>query len=102
VFAMEEARMLKHNYVGTEHILLGLVRKGEEVAVQVLIALGADLDRVRQAVPQLLSRRTSDDEATEHPIHAPTCLHCFAALDDTLAIQTVEAAGEEPTPVKIA
>src|SRR6478752_1728201 len=55
VLAQEEARMLRHNYIGTEHILLGLIREGEGVAAQVLVKLGADLNRVRQQVLQLLS-----------------------------------------------
>ncbi|WP_107491068.1 ATP-dependent Clp protease ATP-binding subunit, partial [Thermobifida fusca] len=54
VLAQEEARMLNHNYIGTEHILLGLIREGEGVAAQVLVKLGADLNRVRQQVIQLL------------------------------------------------
>ena len=49
-----EAEQLGHNYIGTEHILLGLVREGDGVGVQVLIMLGADLNRVRQQVIQLL------------------------------------------------
>jgi len=52
--AIEEARLLGHNYVGTEHILLGLIREGEGVAAQVLQNLGADLDRVRNQVIHLL------------------------------------------------
>jgi hypothetical protein len=55
VLAQEEARMLNHNYIGTEHILLGLIREGEGVTAQVLVKLGADLNRVRQQVIQLLS-----------------------------------------------
>src|SRR5659263_57025 len=55
VLAQEEARKLKHNYIGTEHILLGLIREGEGVAAQVLTKLGADLNRVRQQVIQLVS-----------------------------------------------
>ena len=54
VLAQEEARMLNHNYIGTEHILLGLIREGDGVAAQVLVKLGADLNRVRQQVIQLL------------------------------------------------
>jgi Clp amino terminal domain, pathogenicity island component len=54
VLAQEEARMLNHNYIGTEHILLGLISEGEGVAAQVLVRLGADLNRVRQQVIQLL------------------------------------------------
>jgi ATP-dependent Clp protease ATP-binding subunit ClpC len=50
-----EALQLGHSYIGTEHILLGLIREGEGVAAQVLVKLGADLDRVRQQVFQLLT-----------------------------------------------
>ena len=52
--ALREALQLGHNYIGTEHILLGLIREGEGVAAQVLVKLGADLNRVRQQVIQLL------------------------------------------------
>jgi ATP-dependent Clp protease ATP-binding subunit ClpC len=53
--SLREALQLGHNYIGTEHILLGLIREGEGVAAQVLVKLGADLNRVRQQVLQLLS-----------------------------------------------
>ena len=53
--SLREALQLGHNYIGTEHILLGLIREGEGVAAQVLTKLGADLNRVRQQVIQLLS-----------------------------------------------
>ncbi|HEY2331553.1 MAG TPA: Clp protease N-terminal domain-containing protein, partial [Acidimicrobiales bacterium] len=53
--SLREALQLGHNYIGTEHILLGLIREGEGVAAQVLAKLGADLSRVRQQVIQLLS-----------------------------------------------
>ena len=53
--SLREALQLGHNYIGTEHILLGLIREGEGVAAQVLTKLGADLSRVRQQVIQLLS-----------------------------------------------
>jgi ATP-dependent Clp protease ATP-binding subunit ClpC len=53
--SLREALQLGHNYIGTEHMLLGLVREGEGVAAQVLVNLGADLSRVRQQVIQLLS-----------------------------------------------
>jgi len=53
--SLREALQLGHNYIGTEHILLGLIREGEGVAAQVLQKLGADLNRVRQQVLQLLS-----------------------------------------------
>src|SRR6266498_3479828 len=54
-FSLRESLQLGHNYIGTEHILLGLIREGEGVAAQVLQKLGADLNRVRQQVIQLLS-----------------------------------------------
>ncbi|MCH8899696.1 MAG: AAA family ATPase, partial [Acidobacteria bacterium] len=53
--SLREALQLGHNYIGTEHILLGLIREGEGVAAQVLQQLGADLPKVRQTVIQLLS-----------------------------------------------
>ena len=53
--SLREALQLGHNYIGTEHMLLGLVREGEGVAATVLVNLGADLSRVRQQVIQLLS-----------------------------------------------
>jgi ATP-dependent Clp protease ATP-binding subunit ClpA len=52
--SLREALQLGHNYIGTEHILLGLIREGEGVAAQVLVKLGADLSRVRQQVVQVL------------------------------------------------
>jgi hypothetical protein len=53
--SLREALQLGHNYIGTEHILLGLIREGEGVAAQVLVGLGAGLDRVRGQVVQLLA-----------------------------------------------
>ncbi|XVX20974.1 ATP-dependent Clp protease ATP-binding subunit [Actinomycetota bacterium] len=53
--SLREALQLGHNYIGTEHILLGLIREGEGVAAQVLVKLGADLNSVRQQVIQLIS-----------------------------------------------
>ena len=52
--SLREALQLDHNYIGTEHILLGLIREGDGVAAQVLVNLGADLNRARQQVIQLL------------------------------------------------
>jgi hypothetical protein len=52
--SLREALQLGHHYIGTEHILLGLIREGDGVAAQVLVKLGADLNRVRQQVIQLL------------------------------------------------
>ena len=62
--ALREALKLGHNYIGTEHIVLGLVREGEGVAAQVLVELGAELPRVRQQVVQLLAARVRDRQAS--------------------------------------
>ena len=61
--SLREALQLGHNYIGTEHLLLGLLKEGEGVASQVLIKLGADLGKVRQTVIELLSgyQRNGDD-----------------------------------------
>jgi len=60
--SLREALQLGHNYIGTEHILLGLIREGEGVAAQVLQKLGADLPKVRQTVIQLLSGAPSEEQ----------------------------------------
>ncbi|MBL7092092.1 MAG: ATP-dependent Clp protease ATP-binding subunit [Candidatus Omnitrophica bacterium] len=54
--SMEEARQLGHNYIGTEHLLLGLLREGEGVAAQVLLGLGLDLNKLRSEVMELLGQ----------------------------------------------
>ena len=59
--SLREAQQLGHNYIGTEHILLGLIREGSGVAAQVLVKLGADLDRTRQQVVQLLRGYQGED-----------------------------------------
>jgi ATP-dependent Clp protease ATP-binding subunit ClpC len=121
--SLREALQLGHNYIGTEHILLGLIREGEGIAAQVLQKLGADLNRVRQTVVQLLSgyragaevtgvegaaemvELTSEMAITEEPLghDAPTCPNCFGALDETLAVRVLETTAEgEPLSVKIA
>jgi ATP-dependent Clp protease ATP-binding subunit ClpC len=62
--ALQESQSLGHDYIGTEHILLGLIRQGEGVAAQVLSELGADLDPAREQVIRLLDeyRRTHGHE----------------------------------------
>ena len=78
--SLREALQLGHNYIGTEHMLLGLVREGEGVAAQVLVSLGADLARVRQQVIQLLSGYqgkesvgAGPDRRLPRPRRAPRC-----------------------------
>jgi ATP-dependent Clp protease ATP-binding subunit ClpC len=118
--ALREALQLGHNYIGTEHILLGLIREGEGVAAQVLQSLGVDLNRARQAVIQLLAGYAIEAEAAGgetvgarvEPVavpvemvddDAPTCPNCFGSLDETLAVKVLETTAEdEPFSVKIA
>jgi ATP-dependent Clp protease ATP-binding subunit ClpC len=119
--SLREALQLGHNYIGTEHILLGLIREGEGVAAQVLQKLGADPNRVRQTVIQLLGpataeavggaeyadvtyERTESSAPSSEPLtDAPTCPNCFGALDETLAVRVLETtADDEPFSVKIA
>jgi hypothetical protein len=98
--SLREALQLGHNYIGTEHILLGLIREGEGVAAQVLVNVGADLSSVRQRVIQSLSGlagSTRDDRSEPHSavvqaqsMHAqvfaarsiPTCSFCGRDLWD--------------------
>jgi ATP-dependent Clp protease ATP-binding subunit ClpC len=124
--SLREALQLGHNYIGTEHILLGLIREGEGVAAQVLQKLGAGLDRVRQTVIQILSGYAAGARAGKieggaemakmeeglageiapsvlSAADAPTCPNCFAALDETLAVKELETMAEgESYSVKIA
>jgi len=109
--ALREALELGHDHIGTEHILLGLVREGEGVASQVLVALGADLDRVREAVIGMLRGYSAELEMaapSPRPFEVPRrvpplCPNCSEVLSNTLAVRVVETAGEdEPIAVKIA
>ena len=59
--SLREALQLGHNYIGTEHILLGLIHEGDGVAAQVLVGLGVDLDRTRQLVTQILTGRHREE-----------------------------------------
>jgi ATP-dependent Clp protease ATP-binding subunit ClpC len=73
-YAIEEARKLNHNYVGTEHLLLGLIREGEGVAAQVLMNLGLRLDEVREEVHNLLGRNAKPDRESSYrnPLPLPS------------------------------
>ncbi len=65
--AMDEARNLGHNYIGTEHLLLGLIRENEGVASQVLLNLGLDLNKVRKEIMELLGTTSANYDATQQP-----------------------------------
>ena len=66
VLAQQEARILDHNYIGTEHILLGLIREGDGVAARALTALGISLDAMRQAVENIIGRGTQSLPESGH------------------------------------
>jgi len=68
--SLRESQQLGHNYIGTEHILLGLIREGDGVAPQVLVRLGADLNRVRQQVIQVIHDRPPLEGAPATEIQA--------------------------------
>ncbi len=70
--AMEEARNLGHNYIGTEHLLLGLIREGEGVASQVFMNMGLDLEKVREEVIKLLGSTTPGSQYGPGPAQGPT------------------------------
>jgi ATP-dependent Clp protease ATP-binding subunit ClpC len=84
--AIDEARRLGHNYIGTEHLLLGLVREGEGIAAGVLESLGVNLDKVRHEVIRVLSQSSSTGPAqeTKRASKTPTV--------DALGINLTEAA----------
>ncbi|HEX5395554.1 MAG TPA: ATP-dependent Clp protease ATP-binding subunit, partial [Candidatus Limnocylindria bacterium] len=84
--AIDEARRLGHNYIGTEHLLLGLVREGEGIAAGVLESLGVNLDKVRHQVIHVLSQSTSvsPTQESKRPSKTPTL--------DQLGINLTEAA----------
>lgn len=69
--AFDEARQLGHTYIGTEHILLGLIREGEGVAAQVLANMGIDLETVRKQVVEVLGGKTQGGKAA-HARKTPT------------------------------
>src|SRR4051812_34313857 len=81
--SLREALQLGHNYIGTEHILLGLIREGEGVAAQVLVKLGADLSRVRQQVIQLLSGYQGGQGKPGEPQAAAAGASAAAGKEDT-------------------
>jgi ATP-dependent Clp protease ATP-binding subunit ClpC len=100
--ALREALQLGHNYIGTEHILLGLVREGEGVAAQVLQKLGGDLNRVRQAVIRLLGEKGQGPTAGLHEevegeggLPAPRCPRCSADLAVFATYRTITVPNEE-------
>jgi hypothetical protein len=110
--SLREALQLGHNYIGTEHILLGLVREAEGVAAQVLVSLGADLANVRQQVLDLLDGNPAHSTAHEAraapsgPVR-PRCGRCGASVSESARYGRIEArpggedAGEGQGPLSV-
>jgi ATP-dependent Clp protease ATP-binding subunit ClpC len=114
--ALREALQLGHNYIGTEHLLLGLVREGEGVAAQVLVKLGANLSRMREEVLQLLRGHVGPAVETVGPGGAlvtevrvppedrPVCPTCQASLAEAATVGTLElreATADGRVPVRV-
>ncbi len=95
-----------HSYIGTEHLLLGLVREGEGVAATVLIELGADLGRVRQEVIQFMSGHPGSESMTEGGLASrhlfaggtegtdPRCPRCRSELAEVARFRTLAVSPE--------
>jgi ATP-dependent Clp protease ATP-binding subunit ClpC len=105
--SLRESIQLGHNYIGTEHILLGLVREGEGVAAQVLVNRGAGLDAVRGAVLMLLesireippeARAAAErvieaqEQAEVEPARWPVCPRCRKPLEETAGYRVLDVA----------
>ncbi|HEX4433953.1 MAG TPA: Clp protease N-terminal domain-containing protein [Acidimicrobiales bacterium] len=109
--SLREALQLNHSYIGTEHILLGLAREGEGVAARVLVELGADLLRVRQAVNDILTagpaaRPAATVREPEHAAEAlrdPSCPGCSALLVDAARFRTLSVPpdDEKASPMSV-
>ena len=106
--ALRQALQLGHNYIGTEHILLGLIREGEGVGVHVLVSLGVDPQRVHQRVIEMLSEygemaaelgvplSSPDRPPSRGPSGSPPdCPYCRASLRQVVAAVTVPLASDE-------
>jgi ATP-dependent Clp protease ATP-binding subunit ClpC len=114
--ALREALQLNHSYIGTEHILLGLVREGNGVATTVLVELGVDLGRVRQAVNNLMTGglEVQTGQRAEQPAGGaprgrhggePSCPRCRAALAESARFRTMaipaDSEASDPLPVYV-
>jgi ATP-dependent Clp protease ATP-binding subunit ClpC len=91
--ALREALQLGHNYIGTEHILLGIIREGEGVAAQVLVKSGLDLNRVRQAVLKRLADALEESVKKRRAEEGPSgrLLHQLEMLGHRVVANELEA-----------
>jgi ATP-dependent Clp protease ATP-binding subunit ClpA len=90
--SLREALQMNHSYIGTEHLLLGLVREGEGVAATVLVSLGADLGRVRQEVVNILSgvqEPQREPTSTTSVSLEPCCPRCRESLGEVARFRTI-------------
>jgi ATP-dependent Clp protease ATP-binding subunit ClpC len=95
--SLREALRLGHNYIGTEHVLLGLVEEGEGVAAQVLVKKGATLEAVRGAVLKLLEGYVPEmaPEGAPGKATGPLCPRCRAPLEEDVAYRVLDVAAHE-------
>ena len=100
--ALREALQMNHSYIGTEHILLGLVREGEGVAATVLVSLGADLSRVRREVSNLMSGAQESESvgrfgvpAQPSPPREPCCPRCNGNVSEAARFRTLVVEPDE-------
>jgi ATP-dependent Clp protease ATP-binding subunit ClpA len=84
--SLREALQLGHDYIGTEHILLGLIRESDGVAAQVLVKLGADLNRVRQQVIQLLHRHPAEEHGPGAEVRLEMVEQRLTAIEQRVGI----------------
>ena len=97
--SLREALQFGHNYIGTEHILLGLIREGEGVAAQVLVTLGGDLSAIRQQVIRLLKENPTTDEL---PRAAQAAQARVARLAESVGEAGIASRAEGPGPMGLA
>jgi ATP-dependent Clp protease ATP-binding subunit ClpC len=81
LYAQEEARQLNHPAIGTEHILLGLLKEGEGVGARALLSMGVDLDRVRSEVTRVIGQGTAEAEAPDGDLPVPTYTICPSSIN---------------------
>ncbi len=94
--SLREALQLGHNYIGTEHILLGLIAEGEGVGAQVLVKRGATLERVRGEVVALIEAPQPGGQAVPRPVHEePCCPKCRTRLGESAAFRTLDVSSTE-------
>jgi ATP-dependent Clp protease ATP-binding subunit ClpC len=96
--SLREALQLGHNYIGTEHVLLGLVREGQGVGAQTLAEFGVEVGAVRQAVIQRLGSLPKEEVASEARGEAraapPNCPGCWRSLEGGTVSKVITVAGE--------